>query len=156
MTDYSDWDSFLNAFDKDIETSFENTSYKIVELWKQLVEENFYNYDNKLYERTWESLDSICVLKFSKNTNGQVEIEIGYDVSKIKFYDMSSKGLWNKHQNPEMMPNLIEYGWNNMYQGIRTEHHGAEAYEYLLKYVNSEDFRALFANELRKLGYTLK
>lgn len=154
MPDYNDYESLFKAINRDIQVATENVSDQIVKLWKNLVEKNFYNYDNQIYSRTWETLDSICILNIKKDSNGHITIEMGYDESKIKFYP-EEDGMWNKH-GEGFTSNLIEDGWNHYYKGIRTQHHGAKALEYLMKYVNSSDFKTLFSNELRKLGYTLK
>lgn len=151
---YNNYSDLFARLDRDIQVATENVSDQIVKLWKSLVEKNFYNYDNQIYSRTFESIDSICIFNIKKDINGQTTVEMGYDMSKIKFYP-EEDGLWNKH-GEGFNPYLIEDGWNHYYNGIRTQHHGAEALDYLLTYVKGNDFKALFANELRKLGYVLK
>lgn len=156
MVDYSDWDSFLNAVDKDIEISFEKISQIAVEIWKREVEDKFYGvYSPVEYDRNYQTLDSIRVIKISKNTNGYFEIEIGYDISLITTSNYTGKrsGLEReRHSNPELQPYLVEYG----FEGFGIDREGSHAFEYMLGYVKSDDFKALLSNELRKLGYILK
>lgn len=157
MTEYSNWDSFFNAVEKDIDKAFELVSDKVVEIWKREVEDKFYGAYNptKEYVRDYETLDSIRTLNISKNSNGNIEVEIGYDTSLIhtSTYIGKKSGLEReRHSDPELQPYLVEYG----FEGYGVEREGSHAFEYMLKYVKGNDFKALFANELRKLGYTLK
>ena len=43
-----------------------------------------------------------------------------------------------------------------LHKGTVLNQNGARAYDWLVKYINGNDFKALLANELRKLGYVLK
>lgn len=157
MVEYNMWDSFLNAVEKDIDKAFESVSDKVVEIWKREVEDKFYGAytPTKEYVRDYETLDSIRTLNISKNTNGQLEIEIGYDISLIHTSNYIGKKTGierERHSDPSLQPYLVEYG----FEGYGIEREGSHAFEYMLKYVKSNDFKALLANELRKLGYILK
>lgn len=156
MVEYNTWDSLFEILDRDIQVSFENVSDQIVKLWKQLVEENFYSYNPSEYVRSFQSLDAISITNIRKLPNGMTEIEIGYDISKIKTFTytgMSTGMERTGHENPSEMPMYIEGGFE-MPNGAY--HDGARAYDWLVKYIKGNDFKALLANELRKLGYILK
>ena len=156
MAEYVDWDSFLNAVEEDIEESFWKISDTIIEIWKREVEDKFYGlYNPSEYIRDYQTLDSIRMLNVSKNINGQIEIEIGYDTSLIhtSTYIGKQSGLEReRHSDPSMQPIYVEEG----FFGYGVEREGSHALEYMLKYIKGNDFKALFANELRKLGYILK
>ena len=156
MANYSTYDSLFKAINRDIQVSFEHMSNQIVKLWKTLVEENFYSYNPSEYRRSFQSLDSISVLSIKKSKSGNIEVEIGYDISKIKTFTYTgiSSGMERiGHENPSEIPMFVEEGFE-MING--KFHDGAKAYEWLIKYIKGNDFKALFSNELKKMGYTLK
>lgn len=156
MAEYNTWDSFLNATERNINIAFENISNIAVELWQKEVEDKFYNkYNPSEYDRSYQTLESIRVLNISKLPNGQISIEIGYDISKIKTFTYMglTSGIERQgHNQPEMQQTYIEDGFS----GYGVDRDGSHALEYMLKYVNGNDFKVIFAKELRKSGYILK
>lgn len=145
---YDTYDALFKRMEEDIGEALMNVSEQLIQIWKNLVYERFYNvYNPKMYERTYDSVDSISLLEINK-TNDGYEVSLGYDSSKIKFVDMSDRGMWDKHNIPNEMGGLIEYG------GIMGhDSNGIRAIEEMNRYVKSRDFKALFENECRKLGY---
>lgn len=145
---YDTYDSLFKRMEEDIGEALMNVSEQLIQIWKNLVYERFYNvYTPKMYERTYDSVDSISLLEINK-TSGGYEISLGYDSSKIKFVDMSDSGIWDKHSIPSEMGGLLEYGGI-----IGHDSNGIRAIEEMNRYVKSKDFKALFENECRKLGY---
>ena len=158
FTNYESLFKFME--DKVIDVALTKVSEQVRDIWKQMVEDEFYGkFDStgSLYERTWETLDSITIIE-TKKIGDVYSVTVAYDETKIKYYP-EQDGLWNKHANYNgkfIQDMLVEYGWNHYYQGRHTQHEGAHVYEYLLKYLRSSDFTALFNAQVRKLGYEIK
>ena len=148
---YDTYDALFKRMEEDIGEALMNVSNQLIEIWKELVQINFYDrFEPQVYSRSYQSLDAISLLTINKSANGY-EITMGYDESKINTYEATSNGYtYTAHENPELQGGYLESGFV-MNNGVRRE--GAHALEEMLKYVNSRDFKALFENECRKLGY---
>lgn len=147
---YDTYDSLFARMEEDIGEALMNVSNQLTDIWKELVQAQFYDkYEPRYYERTWETLESISLMSVDKMSDGY-EISISYDDSKIHTYNVTYPYSYTKHEHPEMQGQMIEKGFM-MNNGVYRQ--GAHALEDMIKYVNSKDFKVLFENECRKLGY---
>lgn len=82
------------------------------------------------------------------------ELIIGYDTSLIETETVFSYPYtYVRHEDPEKQPEYVEYGFKMSNGQVRQ---GAHAFEEMLRYVKSSDFKALFGAEMKKLGYNFK
>lgn len=148
------WDSLFSEIENDIGKSLNNVSKQIIYIWQELLEDKFYSkYNPKLYERSWQTLDSIRKLDLKKTKDGY-ELNIGYDINLIQTETVYSYPYtYIRHEDPSIQPSLVEDGWTMQNGEFRQ---GAHAFEDMLKYVQSSDFKALFGAEMKKLGYIFK
>lgn len=151
MPRYCDtYDSLFKIMEEDIGEALMNVSNELITIWKDLVETNWYSkYDPLVYSRTWQTLDAISLMDVKK-VNGGYEIAISYDESKIQTIQETSPYEYVKHSDPSQQGWLVEQGFI-MNNGVRRE--GAHALEEMINYTKSKDFKVLFENECRKLGY---
>lgn len=149
VKEYDTYSAMFKSIEKDIDRSLKTVSIQLVEIWKQLVEDNFYGMYNptKIYPRTWQSLDAIMTLGFKNNT-----VYIGYNTSVIKRFTYGDRNQYVGHGDIEKQPSFVEDGFT-MRSGEKRE--GAHAFEDMLKYIHSDAFVALFNAEMKKLGYSV-
>ena len=148
MSTHSTFESLFLEINKDIDQSMVAISEEIADMWRQLIWERFYMaYSPSVYERTYETLASLSVLDITK-VGGIISVRVGYDDNKIKFYDQSAIGLWDKHEDPSMMGSLFEYG-SIMYH----DPNGIHAIDTMLEYVRSSKFAEQFKLKLKAKGY---
>ena len=148
MSTHGTFESLFLEINKDIDQSMAMISEEIADMWRQLVWDRFYMaYEPRVYARTYENLASLSVLDINK-VGGVVSVRVGYDDSKIKFYDQSSIGLWDKHEKPSEMGSLFEYG-----SIIGHDSDGIRAIDTMLEYVRSSKFAEQFKAKLKAKGY---
>lgn len=150
---YKDFTSLFKDWDNGVKIGIEKTSKIVRDIWKQKLEDRFYGvYSPISYKRTFETLDSITSFSVKKTSNGY-SVDIYYDTSKITTRVPQDGDFWGIHTEPENQSYFVEYGWEMPNGQIRE---GAHAFDEMLNYVNSDEFIALFKNEMKKLGYTFK
>lgn len=152
MTKYCNtWEQLFSTMEEDIGEALMNVSEQLIQIWKELVQTNFYDrYNPSVYKRTYETLESISLLNINKLSGGY-EVTLGYDESKINTYEVNSYPYsYISHENPELQGGYVEYGFE-MQNGVYRQ--GSHALEDMINYTKSRDFKVLFENECRKLGY---
>jgi hypothetical protein len=136
---------------RDFGIAMKELSGAIVDTWKELVTERFYDaYKPSTYDRgmfPYETRDSIRILGIKKNGN-RYDVEIGYDESLIHTYDNNG---WTAHEDPSKMGGLFEYG-----EILGHDKRGIRAMETLIEDIHSGKFNYIFENALNKLGYDVK
>ena len=155
MAEYKTYELLFAKINKDLAKSLQRVSIFAQNKWKSLIYEKFYEaYPNpKMYERTFEVLNSISVFNVVK-VGDTYEVIVKYDEDKINYYPETDT-LWQKHGTPSIMGELIEDGWNHVYKGVTTKHEGTHALQDMLSYVSSNEFKEKFKDEMRKYGYVV-
>lgn len=134
---------------------------------KNYVEKELKSREPKIYERTWEYLNSIDRFEAWIHSDGSVRTEIYYNADLINPYLASEdfgRGIeyasgqdWNWHMSfdkedtSEYIPLWLEYGTNNPYYS----HDGIGGIIDLKKWAE-DNFRKQLAIELRKQGIQTK
>lgn len=129
--------------------------YRAEGMLKKLLEERLYDsYNPKLYERTYELLDSISHSEIIKSNNSYY-VEIFYDTDKIRSYPRQQNGLtymWGQHTSfsgedvSMWIPKWIEEGTpNNKYY----QHSGTHSMEDTKKWLLQE-YNRLFRIALKQ------
>ena len=150
---YKNYTEMFKDINNGIERAMESVAEIVRDIWRDLVEEKFYSvYEPSTYIRTFESIDAITSFPVTK-VGGNYMVEISYDESKLITRRPASGGDWGVHTSPSEQGGFIEWGWEMPNGQFRQ---GAHAIEEMMRYVKSNDFVALFKNEMRKLGYTFK
>jgi len=92
-----------------IELSLMQIAETVKEVWKDFVNAFWYGiYDPIVYKRTYETLNSIVTSSVSK-VGDIYMVSIFYDTSLINTFQY---GNYTGHENPDLMPYLIEEGVN--------------------------------------------
>lgn len=153
---FVDYESLFKHMDeKIIDVVLIKVSEQIRDMWKQMVDDEFYGKYNPVeYERSWQSLDSISIIK-TERIGSNYTVTIAYDESKIKEFSYIGKRSGIERMAHTDIPNqamFIEYG----FEGYGTEREGVHAFEEMLRYIKTDSFKALFNAQVRRLGYDIK
>ena len=129
----------------------------LIEL-KNTVQEKLYDsYTPKLYERTYELLDSISKTKVYQE-DGFYKVKIFYDTDKIFPHIRSAKegynahALWDGTDISDSIPFMVEYEYP--YGEYKTEN-GIHAIDDVKDWINRE-FNKLFIKKLKEKGIKCK
>lgn len=146
------WGSFFNKVNKSINKTTEEIAEEVLADWRELIWTEFYLDlpESTRYKRSYETINSLSFLKVNK-VNGNIEIEIGYDDSKINTFP-NSAGYYISHENPENMGSMFE--WAEPY-GI-FGHEPIHAVDEMLKQLQSNWFKNKFKELMNKKGYIVK
>lgn len=121
-------------------------------VWKKLYEA----YTPKVYQRTYELLDSISKTEVKENSNGEYYVIIYYDTDKIfpHVYDgfpnahATSKGVDISNE----IPHMVEYDYS---YGKYKDNNGIHAMDDVKKWIEIE-FNKLFKQKLLQRGIKTK
>jgi len=134
-----------NSMKKDMEQSLKQIAKVVRDQWKAFLYENWYMaYTPKVYDRTWETLESIVTTNVIKNGNAY-EVTIYYDTDKIRRYTYG-------HENPDLMPYIVEESTNT------PGHEGkpSKAMEKTIQWLETKkEFEKTVYQELKAKGYNI-
>lgn len=145
--------------EKMVKDGLEYCAWMAENMLKKLLKERLYDaYDPKMYDRTFELLNSISHSEIIKLNNGTYFIEIYYDTDKIRSYprergDFGQYVAWGRHTSfkdedvSEWIPLWIEEGTKNKYYS----HKGTHSVEDTKKWITKE-YNRLFRIALKKYG----
>lgn len=133
----------------------EYCSYRAEAMFKKLLKERLYDaYDPKMYDRTFELIDSISHSEVIK-VNNTYYVEIFYDADKIRAYPREKDGLythkWGRHTDFDSedvsywIPLWIEEGTQNEYYS----HKGTRSMEDTREWI-SKEYNRLFRLALQQ------
>ena len=114
---------------------------------KRLLKKRLYDaYDQSMYDRTYELLNSISHSEVIKENNNSYYVEIYYDTDEIRSYPRKEDGLfsykWGQHTSfdgedtSEWIPLWIEEGTDNQYYSHKGTHSIEDTKEWLSKEYN--------------------
>lgn len=151
---FSNSNQLKRYMDKMIREGLEYCAWRAENMLRKLLEERLYDfYDPKMYERTYELLNSISHSNIIKLNNGTYYVEIYYDTDKIRSYPRTSDGWtykWGQHTSfnnedvSSWIPTWIELGTNNGHY----PHNGTHSMEDTKKWI-SKEYNRLFRLALK-------
>lgn len=118
-------------------------------VWKKL----YLSYTPKVYQRTYELLDSISKTEVKENSNGEYYVEIYYDTDKI-FPHVYTDGRPNAHATSkgvdisDQIPYMVEYDYS---YGKYKDNNGIHAIDDVKKWIDKE-FNKKFKQKLLQRG----
>lgn len=151
---FSNSNQLKRYMDKVIREGLEYCAWRAERMLRKLLEERLYDfYDPKMYERTYELLNSITHSEVIPVGNGVYYVEIYYDTDKIRSYPRKSNGLtykWGQHTSfsgedvSDWIPLWIEKGTINE----KYSHEGTHSMEDTKKWI-SKEYNRLFRLALK-------
>lgn len=152
---------FIQCVNEAIELALDDVAAKSVERLTQYISENWYEkYSPKDYQRTFEFLKSIAVIKARMVEDGSIETEIYFNTDKINAH-VRKKGL-NAHASfsgkdvSQVIPEWLELGNSNIVGRKDTvSSDGLHSLDALVKWLSGVFVEEL-AKALKKHGINIK